>query len=72
MAVLQWRADGRHTAVYTMSGAPTLAGMCPAPFLLIHPYCIISLRLQGLGVHCLGNAGFDHVERLAELLLGHV
>jgi hypothetical protein len=41
-------------------------------FLLIHPYSIISLRLQGLGVHCLGSTGFDHVERLAELLLGHV
>jgi hypothetical protein len=36
--------DGRHTTVDTMSGAPTLAGMCPAPFLLIHTYRITSHR----------------------------
>jgi hypothetical protein len=56
----------------SMSGAFTLAGTCPAPFLLTHTYRITFLRLQGLGARRLRNAGLDHVERLAELLLGHI
>ena len=42
MAVLSCR-DGRYMAVYHASGAPTLAGTCPAPFLLFY-YRVTSLR----------------------------
>ena len=72
---LPWYTE-RRSSLYgltdSMSGAPTLAGTCPAPFLLIQTYRITFLRLQGLGARRFGNTGLDHVERLAELLLGHV